>query len=294
MYEVMADAEGVRVPQRRLALWSVLLVAATIAFVTSLIVFSRAPSPSWLLYLVPIIIGALAYDVAGGIVVTALSLGALVLAAPLPMLKGSWDDIATGFAVFLGCAVVIGIQARRQRSHGTALEQASALDPLTGVLKAEHFTGRLAEEVRRANRYNHDVGVVLVRVEGFAEFVQLFGHYKAESMLQHLSEVVRLAVRDTDVVGRLETTTFAIVLPSAGAAHAALAADRLLQATLRAEFEGDALEPVTTCIAITAAASYPEEAPVQSELLELAHRRLEAASTGLPRSKAPAAVEGIS
>ena len=100
MYEVTAGAEEERVPQSRFALSSILLVAAALAFVTALIVLSGEPSPAWFLYLLPIIIGALAYDIAGGILVTALSAGALFLAAPPTTLAESGLELVAGFGVF--------------------------------------------------------------------------------------------------------------------------------------------------------------------------------------------------
>jgi diguanylate cyclase (GGDEF)-like protein len=278
MYDVTAGAEEGRVPQSRFTLSSVLLVAITLAFVTAVIVISAEPSPAWFLYLLPIVIGALAYDIGGGVLVTALSAGALFVASPSSALSAHWPDFVAGFAVFLMCGVVIGWQARRHRAHRVALERASAFDALTGVFKAEHFIGELDDEVRRGDRYGHDVGLVLVHIEDFEEFNRLFGHYKAESMVRHLSDIVRLTVRGTDPIGRLEPTTFALVLPHAGPAQASAVAERLTSTTRSADFEGDALEPITACVTTAASASYPTDATSESDLLARARTRLEEAS----------------
>lgn len=278
MYESTAGAEEERVPQSRLTLSSVLLVAAALAFVTALILFSGEPSPAWFLYLLPIIIGALAYDIAGGVVVTALSAGSLFLVAPTAVLSESWPQLTAGFAVFLICGIVVGAQAHRQRTHSVALERASAVDALTGVLKAEHFISALGDETRRGDRYGHDLGLVLIRVEGFDEFTRVFGHYKAESMLQHLADIVRLSVRTTDTVGRLEPTVFAVAVPHAAPAAAAEVARRLAATTRAAEFEGDALEPITACVTAAASASYPADASSALDLLGRARAKFPVAT----------------
>lgn len=275
MYELTAGAEEGRVPQSRLTLSSILLVAAALAFVTALILFSGEPSPAWFLYLLPIIVGALAYDVPGGVVVTALSAGALFLVAPTTSLSERWPELAAGFAVFLICGIVVGVQARRQRTHSVALERASAVDALTGVLKTEHFVSALGDEVRRSDRYGHDLGLILLRVEGFDEFTRVFGHYKAEAMLQHLADIVRLSVRTTDTVGRLEPTMFAVAIPHAEPSAAAEVAQRLAATTRAAEFEGDALEPITACMTSAASVSYPADATSPTELLDRARSVLE-------------------
>ncbi|MBN1192886.1 MAG: GGDEF domain-containing protein [Coriobacteriia bacterium] len=290
MYDVTAGADEERVsqsiPQTRLTLWSVLLVAATSGFVTAIVMFSGTLSPAWLLFLVPITIGALAYGVAGGLVVTAISLGALYLSAPLPMITDRWSELVTGFAVFLACSMVVGIQSKRQRSHREALEHASSFDPLTGVLKAEHLIARLNEEISRAERYETDLGLVLLHVEDFDEFTRLFGHYKAESMLRHLTDIVRLTVRVSDIVGRLAPTTLAVVLPNASVSDAAAVAARLMRTTREAEFEGDALEPVTACVTSTASTSYPAEARKANDMLGLVRQRLPEAASSSARGEA--------
>lgn len=286
MNEVTA-ADSERNPQPQSALLGVLLVAAALAFVTALIVLSGEASPAWFLYLLPIVIGALAYGVGGGVLVTALSVVALLLAAPSSARAGDIAELVTGFSAFLICGVVVGVQARRQRTHRAALEQASVVDPLTGVLRADHFIARIAEEIRRADRYSHDVGLVFVRVEGFDEFMRVFGHYKAESMIRHLCDIIRLSARDTDVIGRLGDATFGIVLLHADLERSQQVAERVMRTTGAAQFEGDALEPITACLTTAAAASHPRDVSGVDDVLAAAIARAEQASVTSPSSGLP-------
>ena len=208
-----AAATGSHTPLQRVRLSGALLVAGSLVFVTSLIAFLDKPSPAWFLYLVPVIAGALAYDIPGGIVASLLGAIGCMLVVPSPLLETFWPELATGFVVFTACGAVVGFQAHRQRSHATALERASVLEPVTGTLKAEHLDTQLAREVRRAERYGHALGLALVRVEDFDGFTRIFGHYKADLMLAHLTSVIRLAARSTDIIGHTGSATFAVVLP---------------------------------------------------------------------------------
>jgi diguanylate cyclase (GGDEF)-like protein len=254
----------------------VLLVVASVAFTTSLVAFSGEISPAWLLYLVPITIGALTYDVPGGLAAVVLSLGACLIAAPQALAPNVWPELATGFGVFTGCGVVVGVQAHRQRSHATALEEASALDRVAGVLKPAAFAERLDAEVRRAERYHTPLGLVLVRVRDLEGFERLFGHYKTDLMLQHLASVVALAARSTDLVGRLDEATLALAAPGADAEGARRMAERVGAACAAARFEGDALEPAARCDTVTAWASFPASAASAEALVEAAREALEA------------------
>lgn len=274
MSETTAVADEGRISQRTHSLPGVLFVAGTEAFVTALILFSGEPSPAWFLYLIPIIIGALTYGVAGSVVVWAISGGVLVLAAPAGTLGDDWATFVTGFCVFLASGLVTGVQSHRLRAHATVLEASSPFDPLTGAYKMEQFAARLSAEIVRADRYGHGTGLVVVRVEGFDEFTRVFGRYKADAMLEHLADVIRLSVRSTDTVGRLSPTEFGVIVPYARSAEARSVADRITTVVAETEFEGDALEPVTACVTVAACAAYPDDATGHTGLLEAARGRL--------------------
>lgn len=275
MREVTADADETRTTHRSSRIFGSLLVVGTTAFVAVIILSTGQPSPAWMLYMVPIIIGALVGDVPGGVVATAMAAGSLALVAPEGALADSWPELGTGFAVLVLSAVVVGAQAGRQRRHAEALERVSTRDPLTGLLKSESFVARVAEETRRAERYGTDVGLVAVRVEEIESFTRTFGRYKADLMLEHLAEIVRLSVRDTDIVGRIGPVAFGVLLPYAHAADSAGTATRIETAVHDAEFEGDALEPVTHCHVKTAYGSYPSEADSARALMSLVAGQLD-------------------
>lgn len=267
----------------RVRLSGLLAVAGLVAFVTALISFTGRPSPLWLLYLVPVIVGALSYEVPGGVASAILCAAACAAAVPAGTLETMWLELAIGFGAFAACGVVVGVQTRRQRGHASALEAASVTDPLTGVAKREHFEQRLAEEIRRAERYEHALGVVVAQVADYEDFVRVFGAYKADLMLAHLASIIRLAVRSSDLVGRIATATFAIALPHADAARTKSAAARVRAACQAATFEGDALEPTARCTTVVGWATCPDDGRGHTELLERALTRLDASSPAADR-----------
>ncbi|KUK49345.1 MAG: Diguanylate cyclase [Actinobacteria bacterium 66_15] len=275
--ETAAAADEGRNSQRAFNLPGVLFVAGTEAFLTALILFSGEPSPAWLFYLIPMTIGALAYGVAGSVATWAISAGMFVLVAPVQILRSDWPMFLTGFCVFLAGGLVTGVQAHRLRVHAAELESGSPLDPLTGVYRPEQFAVRLSAEIARADRYGHSTGLAIVRVVGFEDFTRVFGRYKADAMLEHLADVLRLSVRSTDTIGRLDATDFALVLPHARPDEAAAVAERITGVVAETGFDGDALEPVTACETVAASAAYPADAADYGALLDAARRRLPSA-----------------
>ncbi len=254
----------------------VMLVVVTGVFVTVLIITTGDLEVFWPLYLVPIVIAALAFHVAGAILAAAVSTALLaLLTAGVDFDPAVLPELIVGMVAFFVSGLVIGAQSQRSTRHGQLLEEASILDPLTGLFKAEYLNERLAEELRRSERYGLDCSIVLITVNDFEEFKTQFGHYKAEVLLEHLADILRVTVRSHDIIARYGHTAYCIVLPLTDASGAEAAAERIREAVAAAEFEGDVIEPVTHCTVTAAIATYPEDALRASELTDIVNQRLD-------------------
>lgn len=287
MSHVTAAADEGHVPQHTLDLPGLLLVIGTEAFVAALVLLVGEPWVAWYLFLVPITLAALRLGAAGALVAWASSAGIVVLATPRELMRDDWPTYAVCLAAYLVTALMTGVRARQLERRCIALESTSPLDPVTGVLRPDAFLARVAAELSRAERYAHPVGCAAVRVDGFDEFVRVFGRYKAEAMLEHLASVVRLEVRSTDPVGRLGHDGFVVALPYADEREAADVALRLAGTVAHTGFEGDALEPVVSRTATTASVAYPADADDAPGLLAALSRALDHDDT-LPKDRVEA------
>ncbi len=258
-----------------------ILVVVAGAFITAMIVTTGDLDILWPLYLVPIVIAALAFNIAGALLAAAIATALVALL----MSAAGFDpamipELAVGMVAFFVSGLVIGAQAQRSKRHSRLLEEASILDPLTGLFKREYLNERLAEELWRSERYNLGCSIILVSVDRFDDFKVQFGHYKAEVLLEHLAEILRVTVRSHDILARYGPTTYCIALPMMDAAGAEAVAERVRSTVASADFEGDVLEPVTHCTVSTATATYPEDASRRQELIAIAEQRLEESTYG--------------
>lgn len=272
--DLTAAADDEDVPQSALDLPGVLLVVGIAAFVTALVMFTGQPSLYWYLYLVPITLAAMRLGVAGTVITWAAIVGVLAIATPYEALRQHWHAYLLCMLAFLASGLLVSTHIDSLRSRVVALEARSPDDPVTGVLKRDHFLAAAASEMERANRYMYPLGLVVLRVRGFDELKRVFGHYKTIAMLEHLAHVIRLSVRSTDPIGRLGTDEFAVVLPYANPLDAESVGRRLEDIVSATTFEGDALQPVVTCSVAVGAASYPADAEDAVTLVELARKRL--------------------
>jgi len=85
-------------------------------------------------------------------------------------------------------------------------------DPLTGVYN-RHALGEILEaEVRRARRYEHPIGVLMIDVNRFKEVNDRFGHAVGDRVLCGVARALRQSVRDSDVVVRFGGDEFLVLL----------------------------------------------------------------------------------
>jgi diguanylate cyclase (GGDEF)-like protein len=256
-------------------LWRVLVVGAAILFATLLIGLTGDIGLYWPLYVIPVILAAVFFHVPGLVLAAAACGGAVALVAPSGALSGSGGvQILVGFAAILVAGSTVGVSSSRSSRHAIALEQASFRDEETGLYKPTYMRRRLIEEVRRAQRHDVAVGLLVVRLDGLAVFRETFGAYKTGLLMEHLADVLRITVRDTDVVGRYGPESFGVIMPFAGPAEAILVADRVRIAACEAEFEGDVLQPSAHCPVSVAAVALPAEASTVEELVAIAADRL--------------------
>jgi len=93
------------------------------------------------------------------------------------------------------------------------LEEASLVDPLTGLGNLRRFEEECEREHRRAQRVWDSYAVARVDIEGMAAFNAKFGRSKGDSLLCLLGERLRAARRQYDIVARWNHDDFALLLP---------------------------------------------------------------------------------
>ncbi|HEY8760678.1 MAG TPA: GGDEF domain-containing protein, partial [Candidatus Dormibacteraeota bacterium] len=132
--------------------------------------------------------------------------------------------------------VPIGIQGiardvtERKRIEETLRHQALH-DPLTGLPNRTLLEDRLAQEVKRAERDDAVLGVLILDLTEFKAVNDTFGHLVGDDLLRQVGERLVGATREADTVARMGGDEFGIVLGGIrGEEDAALGARRLLAA----------------------------------------------------------------
>jgi two-component system cell cycle response regulator len=110
------------------------------------------------------------------------------------------------------------------------LETLSRNDALTGVLNRRCFDEALGQEVARARRYGHPLGVVILDIDHFKRINDTHGHPAGDQVLRCFAQTVRTTLREGDTLFRYGGEEFTVLLPHADRAGAMAAAQRIVSA----------------------------------------------------------------
>jgi diguanylate cyclase (GGDEF)-like protein len=157
------------------------------------------------------------------------------------------------------------------------LERLAVTDGLTGLYNYRHFHERYQEEVRRARRYGTPFAVMLLDMDNFKQVNDQYGHLEGDYVLVQLAELIRRAVRETELIARYGGDEFVLLLPTTNLQGARVAAERLLHAIRTHTFTTTGGEPLPKLTLSIGLAAYPDSSRNPAEILEKADDALETA-----------------
>lgn len=94
------------------------------------------------------------------------------------------------------------------------LERLLRHDALTGLLNRRAFSEALHDEFNRMQRHNELFSIIMLDIDHFKEVNDQFGHHVGDEVLEHLAQVLRDAIRETDWVARFGGEEFVVLLPN--------------------------------------------------------------------------------
>jgi diguanylate cyclase (GGDEF)-like protein len=144
----------------------------------------------------------------------------------------SQDDLE--LAKRFGDAAALALDNAQIRAR---LEHQAQTDPLTGLYNHRTFHERLRAALTNASRSHDSVSVLMLDIDDFKRVNDVYGHGAGDEILRSLAELLRSAVRASDIVCRLGGEEFAIVMTSRDAKHAERLARRLVAHIAAAEFD---------------------------------------------------------
>ncbi|MHB8067220.1 MAG: diguanylate cyclase [Desulfobaccales bacterium] len=125
-------------------------------------------------------------------------------------------------------------------------------DPLTGLFNRRYMEDTLEREIRRVQRKEAPLGIIMVDLDHFKRFNDSFGHEAGDTLLQAVGISLQANIRQEDIACRYGGEEFILILPEAPLEVTRLRAERLRQGVenLQVEYHGQPLGPVTVSLGV--------------------------------------------
>lgn len=104
---------------------------------------------------------------------------------------------------------------------------ASQEDPLTQLYNRRHFTKSLQAELSRLKRFNRAFVLIMIDIDFFKAFNDDYGHECGDQVLTQIAQLLKLNLRDTDLISRWGGEEFLVLLPETDLEHGLQIAEKL-------------------------------------------------------------------
>jgi diguanylate cyclase (GGDEF)-like protein/PAS domain S-box-containing protein len=154
-----------------------------------------------------------------------------------------------------------------------ALRQQAIRDILTGLFNRRYMEESLRRELNQAERAGTSVGVIMLDIDHFKNFNDLFGHDGGDALLRELGAFLNIHTRGGDIVSRYGGEEFVAVLPGATLEETRFRAEEMRQG-VKELLVYNLGKPLRKCTISLGVAAFPEHGLTSDEILKSADTAL--------------------
>ncbi|WP_300331759.1 diguanylate cyclase [Accumulibacter sp.] len=166
--------------------------------------------------------------------------------------------------------------------HEAELQHLATTDRLTGTFTRQHFVEILKEELAHAGRRHLPLTVLSFDIDFFKRINDGYGHSVGDQVLIAFAKVAKACLRDVDVLGRVSSGEFSILLPNTDVQAATVVAERIRRGVAAISI---ATQDGTVQFTVSAgvSAARPDDRSVDEIIKRVAQALHEATSAGHDR-----------
>jgi len=146
-------------------------------------------------------------------------------------------------------------ERRIARERNEILEEFKILsitDHLTQLYNSRHFHHQLQNEIIRHNRYQRPLSLLMLDIDHFKRFNDVYGHIEGDRILSSIGEAITGVLRTPDTAYRYGGEEFTVILPETAIESALKAASRIKEEVETDVFRSnDHGDPITLSIGVT-------------------------------------------
>lgn len=186
----------------------------------------------------------------------------------IPTPKSQPSDAQSRYRELEQESYLSNVQSSYGKGDQQEAERVALLDPVTELYNRNTVSRIVRDELKRAKRYKHAMGLLVVEIDEFAKISKTFGQNTIESILKGTANFIMTKIRDVDIPSRFDVNTFLVLCPETDPKGVSVLAERI-RSKIMLERVSDVGQNwhVTVSLGI---AGYPGNALKADELIESA------------------------
>jgi two-component system, cell cycle response regulator len=141
-------------------------------------------------------------------------------------------------------------------------------DKLTGLYNHTYLKHYLGLEMKRSQRNDQQLALIMLDVDNFKQFNDTHGHLAGDVVLQELSSLIKKNIRDIDFAARNSGEEFSVIIPNTHRQCATLVAERIRRAINTHEFSTTLSLGINILTVSQGVAIFPKDALTMDDLIQ--------------------------
>lgn len=159
------------------------------------------------------------------------------------------------------------------KKNEVILKELSVRDPLTNLFNRRYLEETLKRELSRAKRKSYTLGVMMIDIDNFKKYNDLYGHPAGDLVLREFGQIISRNIREEDIVCRYGGDEFIVVLPDSTQQVTTERAELLARMARKFKFQYEKV--ILPNISISIGISfYPDSGLSKAEILNAADMAL--------------------
>jgi diguanylate cyclase (GGDEF)-like protein len=138
-----------------------------------------------------------------------------IVASVINRIPAEYQIALVGLAAL---SLMFALVSLRERRRSRRVEREALVDPLTALPNRQAFERRLAKEWRRADRYDRELGVLMLDLDDFKQINDGQGHAAGDRVLSEAAMLISGRIRSTDMPARWGGDEFVVLCPETNGA----------------------------------------------------------------------------
>ena len=154
------------------------------------------------------------------------------------------------------------------------MKQQANIDMLTGLYNRRFLEDYARKLFAIARRRAQPVGMIMLDLDRFKSFNDVYGHEIGDRILRHFAKTVTASMRETNLAARYGGEEFIVILPDTSAKSSTLVAERIRKAVMSMVVPSNTEKPLPQLTVSIGVAAFPEHGQTLEEIIQASDKAL--------------------